>query len=30
MKPNGGVEPVLIILYSSVNKLEQDIKKFSA
>ena len=30
MKPNGGVEPVLIILYSYVNKLEQDIKKFSA
>ncbi len=29
MKPNGGVEPVLIILYSYVNKLEQDIKSFS-
>jgi hypothetical protein len=30
MKPNGGVEPVLIILYSHVNKLEQNIKSFSA
>ena len=30
MKPNGGVEPVLIILYSHVNNLEQDIKSFSA
>jgi hypothetical protein len=30
MKPNGGVEPVLIILYSYVNKLEQNIKSFSA
>ena len=30
MKPNGGVKPVLIILYSYVNKLEQDIKSFSA
>lgn len=30
MKPNDGVEPVLIILYSHVNKLKHDIKKFSA
>ena len=29
MKPNGGIEPVLIILHSHVNKLEQDIKIFS-
>ena len=29
MKPNGSVEPVLIILYSYVNKLQQDIKSFS-
>ena len=29
MKPNGGIEPVLIILHSHVNKLEKDIKSFS-
>jgi hypothetical protein len=28
MKPNGGVEPVLIILYSYVNKLEKSIESF--